>query len=806
MTATLEKDGMVTRGVLLSLVKGGTPHRVNIRVDRSQYYGKYHEWREYRLAGKLTVPALPTTFHQFRQLPYPSLLDEDMLETNFSPFYPQPIGIFKLERYSVIVPGWWPVPSKCTSRSPTYIYYEALQQCGQYQIANDLLLLLSHQREMFDLMCQRGQVEMRMLNKAHGTYSYYDDFLRKDFKRISSYCFPKVFTHGPAYILFCHIHSLFAKAPYTVEQIKEDIHNWVGDTIDGQPKKLSPTVYSDLDNVFERWAPDPLSKLSFRHYCNDVFRWGTGGGAPKTEFLGTTYRTKWAWALSRIQDSEGKYRESVDLYEDSLKEKQVCEVALKEEAQKTREIITTPLSSYLRQCYLLYRRKNIELSSPISSSRWVREFETLNPKWYGAVDGEHFDWSIPKDVVIYFIQQLGNLDDETSAVAKAEIEHLQNLHLNWRNNLIKWKGGLLSGWRITSILGTLISYCAYLHICRVNGVTGAMDYGALGDDLILYSNTTKLTTEQLVDAYNSFGLKSNKNKTIVGRRGEFLRKVISEGGSWGYPALGLRTVLYANPWISDYKFEYEADMANGWLTFLSRMNPHCVTQSNLKSYVLHRTLDNLRSRFGTYVSWERFLGTPSSASGAGTTETMNNQWYAFVKPGITTRVIGKGEVVPELVGMLKPQKILRSRPYLMPFKMEYVRKLVKKITDSGDQNFYPQWRKDVNITQCVYKILNDDLSIRQINEWLTIQLPYHMRNKGGRVIVRYLLIPLLKSYPILSAQHSKESQAAGGDWGNKLMAAILNSRRFVKNAELGAAVSLYTLEIYRDVMAVYSTW
>ncbi|KAK1137401.1 hypothetical protein K0M31_001912 [Melipona bicolor] len=70
-------------------------------------------------------------------------------------------------------------------------------------------------------------------------------------------------------------------------------------------------------------------------------RWGTSGGAPKTRFLGTNYRSKWAWALYHSLDQNGDLRNDVDLYSKAQSESGVCNVAFKEEPTKTREIITT---------------------------------------------------------------------------------------------------------------------------------------------------------------------------------------------------------------------------------------------------------------------------------------------------------------------------------------------------------------------------------------------------------------------------------------------------------------------------------
>lgn len=187
---------------------------------------------------------------------------------------------------------------------------------------------------------------------------YEDDAWRHYLKEVSSFSFPRVFSHGPAYMLLTHLHSLTGKCPYTEEQIISDVTTWVKPELpDGSKKNLDATqVEETLDRLFSKWyRGEANGALAFEDYCNDFIRWGTSGGAKKSDINGETYRTKWAWAYSRSTASDGSLIQR-DLYNQSLLEGASCAfVALKEEAQKTREIITTPMPSYLRQCYLLYR-------------------------------------------------------------------------------------------------------------------------------------------------------------------------------------------------------------------------------------------------------------------------------------------------------------------------------------------------------------------------------------------------------------------------------------------------------------------
>ncbi|KMQ91419.1 hypothetical protein RF55_8718 [Lasius niger] len=217
------------------------------------------------------------------------------------------------------------------------------------------------------------------------------DACRQYLKVIGAHCFPKVFTHGPVYMLFVHLHWLTAKCPYTEQQIIDDIEEW-----------------------------------------------GTSGGAPKVELDGQTYRSKWAWATAHTMDATtGQLLPDYDLYSQALKERTVSTIALKEEPAKTRKIITTTMASYLRQSYLMYRWEAPRIPSPISSFTWMGRFERNNLRWFGSIDGERFDHCIPKEFITGIVGRLGALDAQTAWVAEEEIKHMKPLQVQWGRRLFQ---------------------------------------------------------------------------------------------------------------------------------------------------------------------------------------------------------------------------------------------------------------------------------------------------------------------------------------------------------------------------------
>lgn len=148
--------------------------------------------------------------------------------------------------------------------------------------------------------------------------------------------------------------------------------------------------------------------------------------------LGEKHRTKWAFAYScAVKDD--KLRSDYDIYAETQKMQREAHIALKEEPAKTREVITTPMDSYLRQSYLLWRAGKPKMPCPAVNPAFIGQFECQYSTWYGCVDAERFDHSIPAEVVYDFIRRLGAHSPDTAEIAEEEIECLKKLILVWND-------------------------------------------------------------------------------------------------------------------------------------------------------------------------------------------------------------------------------------------------------------------------------------------------------------------------------------------------------------------------------------
>lgn len=703
---------------------------------------------------------------------------------------PRPKSVDSLRRFFGTSPLWWPLNNQISSSWPLYLYYKYLKHIGQYNIARDLYNFLNHITRRKTFLCLADELR--------------DDYIRKLLKQLHAYCFPKVFSKGPSFMMLCHLHSLTGKAPYNKEGIIHDIENWVSDSIDGRKKHLDMDVVDKcLKDVFSEWKK-PSKKIPFKEYCNDFLRWGTNGGAPRSDIFGSKYRTKWAWAYSK-STRNGDLWEGRDLYTEALKETDVCNVALKEESQKTRAVITTPMASYLRQSYLLYKWGKPKIHSPISDPTWIAKFESASPKWYGSIDGEKFDHSIPADVILKIIDKFGDYDDETRVVADEELLHLNNLKIMWAGTEYNWRGGLLSGWRITSIVGSLISRLAAKYIEISLGLQGAIEYGVMGDDLILYSNISSVSADDLVVAYTRFGLKANITKTASGPVGEFLRKVVSYGGSWGYPALSLRSIVYANPWVQKYTYEREVEVSSSWLTFLSRLLPHSCDNAKVVFFFRRDLCYNLSILFGA-GKWQDWISTPISAGGGGCQEIMGDNWLRLEHIRNSSFLDTK-YLIPELLGIIKSKTIFSSVARFIPINIRRAVDIAKQALDPSLHSPFPNIKDDVSKTDLIFYIAQSQkYSIKYVNSCLNFSVPRNMRSVSSDDMLKYLLMGSSAISGLTSITHSKELVSLNSSLSKFISRSVMISRRFSNRGILLPAMTIYFMMTYKDLMVPYGTW
>lgn len=160
-------------------------------------------------------------------------------------------------------------------------------------------------------------------------------------------------------------------------------------------------------------------------------------------------------------------------------------------------------------------------------------------------------------------------DVERAKIAKILIERLETAQILYDGVIYNHLRGLLSGWKWTALMGTLINYAEYLGVTGRAGIPRC-DRNLMcvqGDDSLLF---VKGWTEanKLVREYMDV-LPVNPSKFFVDKkRTEYLRLVLTPQGRFGYFARAASGLMYANAWAGGAMSP--ASAAQTWSLLCSR--------------------------------------------------------------------------------------------------------------------------------------------------------------------------------------------------------------------------------------------
>lgn len=422
--------------------------------------------------------------------------------------------------------------------------------------------------------------ENRIFTENQEVMEYVDDISRKVLKVVDDWGFGLLTKtkFKDVGLLLNGIATSGGPTGWYKDVLIENCESWVT----GE-KRWAANYKGYVQKKLEKWcyqwvnehAEVKKQKMNFTQYCSDPMKWATGGGAKKKTMPWTStpddvFRTKWAWAISTIATHGCD-----EVYSQALKEPNVAAVALKEET-KTRLVITTPMASYLRQSYILYRMGTPTfLNSTLVSPLILNEFASSVGYNYVCIDASRFDQNFPKWAVIMFLRIIerslpsGEEYLELKSLINEEIESLSSLRVSIMGREFEYQSGLLSGWRLTSILGSIASaiLCEFINESMQLG----MHYITQGDDIFMI-NVNPVDVEMLMDVCDRFGVDTHPDKCMFGSVGEFLKFVYTREKIVALPSRTLRSICYINPWLDKTAERTPSDVAGGWMNLLSRLN------------------------------------------------------------------------------------------------------------------------------------------------------------------------------------------------------------------------------------------
>nr|QHA33718.1 RdRp [Pisingos virus] len=473
---------------------------------------------------------------------------------NFNPF-----ALSKLQRFSKATSGFG---AHSTFMKPLIFYYKTVLAVKNTDITSDLLSGI--------ILCVN---ELTKASADEGLFPYIDDMIRQFLSEVDKLTFVLCQNNAGDNLVYASLHGLSTiggPRGWTDDSVLDNLRDWVTGTREF-PYETNPFVNHKLESWMRTWSLGiKQNDLGFSDFVSDPMRWATGGGAKKKKMkvhgVEVEGRNKWFWALSGLANGE-------DLYSTSLLEGNDANVALKEEA-KTRCVITTPQSSYLRQCYILYRFGTPRfLRSTLADPSLVNALSSTRKDHFICIDSSSFDHNVSKSWILKVLGLMASVSDgELREVVLTEIEAIRDMNIIYNKTAIPYENGLLSGWRMTSLLGSLLSalVCEFInHKLKIE-----LPYIVQGDDIIMMC-PRKMDADRILGCCEEFGITTNKKKTTIGRYGEFLKYRYGYGRVQGYAARSVRSIFYANPWLDQTATSTPSEVSGKWWTLLSRlMNTH----------------------------------------------------------------------------------------------------------------------------------------------------------------------------------------------------------------------------------------
>jgi hypothetical protein len=383
----------------------------------------------------------------------------------------------------------------------------------------------------------------------------------------------------------------------------QDVRDWVSKhhphTVDGS----EDTFLSMFEDEMRDWVNNAIKpttvSLTIEDYANDPSIWARAGSSfdllghrLMVETNGHAYKakkTKWNTAL---KDAPEVTVRRIRTYS-----RQAAKAAVKRELKKARAIVSSDLDTYLKQDYVSRAWLDAALRGNPDSTLFMTT-EQLTDMWKRfmspgiamPLDQSQFDHEVNLPMIMIVLQQLqrraretlfGSARDDVLSTLERIMYAFQGGFVDVFGIRIAIKNGILSGWKWTALLDTIINIIE-MRVARrlVMREWGQQHdpvdwFNAQGDDDLIRSKRVSYCVA-LYLAYVHMQFKINPAKFFISTSSdEYLRRVadLEQRAMLGYPARSVNSITNRNP-ISEHDrpgFERMNDTLTRWNTFASRL-------------------------------------------------------------------------------------------------------------------------------------------------------------------------------------------------------------------------------------------
>jgi len=293
----------------------------------------------------------------------------------------------------------------------------------------------------------------------------------------------------------------------------------------------------------------------------------------------------------------------------------------KRERGKHRNLISAPWTYFMQMAFVgvavedrFKRVVPTSLDKDFGPNNWMDWMNTIRRKLLVPIDQSKFDHVPSMRVMTKAMEVLVKAaiypgDKDRISIGETIIDRLKHGELDYEGKTYKHQRGLLSGWRWTSLLGTMINYAEYLGIADKLALPRErpQDTCFQGDDSLVAVSDWGLAVK-MVNKYMQV-LPVNPSKFFIDRsRTEYLRYVLTHTHRKGYFARAAAGLMYANAWAGGALDP--ASLASTWSLIYSR-------GGELKSTVQCCVEDLCGLLRCSHTQARDLLQTPASVGGLG---------------------------------------------------------------------------------------------------------------------------------------------------------------------------------------------
>lgn len=346
-----------------------------------------------------------------------------------------------------------------------------------------------------------------------------------------------------------------------IEEFEEDVRIWV------QEKHVHKIITEEIYNMFFQETLEQVVEVNeIREFKSiDEFiqraRWAVNGAsnvvAGYYEYDGKKKKMVKNKRLNMLFTKD-------EILKDYIvnNHKARSKALMKLEPGKVRAIVNADFTIYMKMSYLneiiekSLRETEMGRNTTLfmSNMQYIkRQLENINDirrgdKWFMPLDQAEFDhqptFEMIKMTILEITRKIKNF--EVQEIVKKLIEDMSNDTIDVGKKEVKYEKGILSGWKWTALLDTVINTVELKMAEKFSG-SKISRYITQGDDddVVIEKENDCI---KIAMFYKLTNLQLNAKKFwIEKKRDEYLRKILNDSGVTGYPARVLPSILYVRP-------------------------------------------------------------------------------------------------------------------------------------------------------------------------------------------------------------------------------------------------------------------